>query len=143
MIIEMAATTAAFDIPKLRDRVKAIAATYKESAKEDSEGDSALEESSIYQSIRGILRNLVLNVQASDPNYWRRAGLRMVDPATFTTCLDEVKYGLGCLQPLNGVRSSRCLQPATEVAGSRCPDPRRLWRECLRRRDGAKCGGAL
>lgn len=90
MIIEMAAT-AAFDIPKLRERVKAIAATYNESAKEDADGDSALEESNIYLSIRGVLRNLVLNVQATDPNYWRKAGLRMVDPTTFANCLDEVK----------------------------------------------------
>ena len=90
MIIEMSAT-AAFDIPKLRERVKAIAATYKESDKEAAESDSALEESNIYQSIRGILRNLVLNVQATDPNYWKRVGLRMVDPAMFAICLDEGK----------------------------------------------------
>ena len=81
------ASTALFDIPRLTERIKAIAATYTGT---NNTPNNNIENTTIYLSLRGVLRNILLTVQASDPKYWAKGGIRMIPYEEVADCMRKV-----------------------------------------------------
>jgi hypothetical protein len=74
------------DIPALSERVKEISKTYKAPNKPKERNRDGSE-----NLLRGIVGGLVINAIAQDPDYWKRADIRMVPASEFEDCLSKVR----------------------------------------------------
>jgi len=79
------------DIPGLTERIRSILAVATAAATAVATVTLSDAAETQYQMMLPILNPIVNNIHASDPVYWKKAGIRMVDPSVFNSCLEQLK----------------------------------------------------
>ena len=102
---------ALIDIPGLTERIRSILASYKSESNTLPLSDAAETQ---YQMMEPILEPIILNMKASEPAYWKKAGIRWMDPMVFNSCLEKLKsktkeLGSGFFGTVYDVPVSACI----------------------------------
>jgi len=79
---------ALIDIPGLTERIRSILAAYKSESNTITLSDTAETQ---YKMMEPILEPIIMNMKASEPTYWKKAGIRWMDPLVFNSCLETLK----------------------------------------------------
>ena len=76
------------DIPGLTERIRSILPMYTSKSEPVTLSDAAETQ---YRMMEPILEPIIMNMKASDPTYWKKAGIRWMDPLVFNSCLETLK----------------------------------------------------
>jgi predicted Ser/Thr protein kinase len=103
------------DLPKLAERIREIAQTYRPGMAIFEDIEDNEESGSLFNTLSGFLRRIVLNLSAQDPIYWKAAGIRMESPEDFADCLGKIKQdaemlGKGFYGTVYKVPTNSCLK---------------------------------
>jgi serine/threonine protein kinase len=104
-----------FDIPRLTERIKALAATYTPSRVDSTTNTESLAETGLYRSLKGFIRNAAIMAQAQDPAYWKSGGIRMIPNDDITDCMRKAAtnskvLGQGFYGRVLNVQSGPCFK---------------------------------
>jgi len=84
----------AINIPKLTERIKALAKTYvppPPTTEVPNNFPPPQKRAGMRYELSNLIRSIALSTVVLDVNYWKSAGIRMEDPTTVSTCMKKLE----------------------------------------------------